>query len=63
MITLPCKCDDRRHDPLTALWHRAYCHWYDHDRAGHRGRARVWGWVADRLVQVGDRLGWPGGAR
>lgn len=60
---LPCKCNDQAHDPLTALWHRSYCAWYDHDRAGHRRRARVWGWVADRLVQVGDLLGWPGGAR
>ncbi|WP_281380807.1 hypothetical protein [Nocardioides panaciterrulae] len=35
----------------TALWHRAYCNWFDHDRAGHNVRAAVWGWLADRLVR------------
>lgn len=32
------------------VWHRAYCNWYDHDRAGHRVRAAAWGFIADRLV-------------
>lgn len=51
----------RHHDPkadgcntLTAgsrRWHGAYCAWYDHDRAGHRLRSLVWGWVADRIVR------------
>ena len=45
----------RRSDPetqgLTRLWHGAYCRWYDHDRAGHGRRARVWGWTADRLCR------------
>lgn len=36
---------------MTNLWHRAYCAWYDHRDAGHRGRAAVWGRVADRLVR------------
>lgn len=36
--------------PMSALWHRAYCRWYDADRAGHRRRAAAWGWVADRLA-------------
>ena len=31
-------------------WHRAYVKWYDHHRAGHRVRAVIWGWVADRIV-------------
>lgn len=47
-----CKCDDREHDTRTALWHRAYCRWYDHDRAGRNRRAAAWGWVADRLVRL-----------
>ncbi|NYD39926.1 hypothetical protein BJZ21_004041 [Nocardioides panaciterrulae] len=46
-----CKCNDGRHDMRTALWHRAYCNWFDHDRAGHNVRAAVWGWLADRLVR------------
>lgn len=37
----------RKGDPsLTgadALWHECYCRWYDHDRAGHKIRAMVWG--------------------
>ena len=53
-----CKCNDRRHSTMTALWHSAYCNWYDHDRAGHRLRATAWGWIADRLVRIGDRIGW-----
>lgn len=35
------------------VWHRAYVRWYDHDRAGHRRRAAVWGWVADRHTAFG----------
>lgn len=35
----------------TRLWHPAYCAWYDQDRAGHRLRAAVWGWIADRIVR------------
>lgn len=54
-----CICPDRRHDTMTALWHRAYCHWHDHHRAGHTLRAAAWGWLADRLVRLGDALGWP----
>lgn len=46
-----CKCNDGSHAAMTALWHRAYCRWYDHDRAGHRVRAAVWGWWADRIVR------------
>lgn len=33
------------------LWHVAYCAWYSHDRAGHRIRAALWGWYADRIVR------------
>jgi hypothetical protein len=55
---MQCTCADQRHDLMTALWHRAYCAWYDHDRAGHRRRASAWGWVADRLVRVGDLVRW-----
>lgn len=43
--------DDQAHTFGTALWHHAYCNWYDRDRAGHRVRAIAWGWVADRLVR------------
>jgi hypothetical protein len=46
-----CKCNDERHDVGTALWHRAYCNWYDHGQRGRGVRARVWGWIADRLVR------------
>lgn len=46
-----CKCDDRQHDTRTALWHRAYCHWYDHRDRGQEFRAAAWGWLADRLVR------------
>lgn len=35
------------------IWHAAYRRWFDHDRSGHATRARVWGWVADRLVLLG----------
>lgn len=48
---MTCVCEDKRHDAGTAVWHRAYCNWYDADRAGHWLRATVWGWVADRLVR------------
>lgn len=54
---MKCACNDEHHDgAATTLWHRAYCRWYDHDRAGHRARAAAWGWIADRLVRVGDRF-------
>ena len=46
-----CKCEDGRHETGTALWHRAYCDWYDHDRAGHKVRAAIFGWIADRIVR------------
>lgn len=38
-------------DKQTDRWHRAYVRWYDHHYAGHRMRAAVWGFIADRLVQ------------
>jgi len=47
-----CICDDRTHPPRQALWHRAFCAWYDHDRAGRRVRARAWGFIADRLAHL-----------
>ena len=47
-----CKCDDRRHPLRVGLWHRAYCTWYDHDRAGNQKRAAAWGWVADRFASL-----------
>ena len=43
----PCRDD---HPFGEGVWHRAYCTWYDHDRAGHRLRAAVWGFFADRIV-------------
>lgn len=43
---------------MIAAWHAAFCRWYDHDRAGHRARAALWGWVADRVANVGDWIGW-----
>ena len=46
-----CKCDDATHTFGTAIWHRAYCNWYDADRAGRSLRASLWGWFADRLVR------------
>lgn len=56
---MKCKCDDGRHDTATALWHRAYCNWCDADRAGHTLRARMWGFVADRVCNLNDRIfGW-----
>lgn len=48
---MKCKCDDGSHQRNTALWHRAYCNWYDRDRAGHRVRAAAWGFIADRLAR------------
>lgn len=48
---MKCKCNDGQHDTKTALWHRAYCAWYDADRGGKRVRAAAWGWIADRLVR------------
>lgn len=46
-----CKCDDRSHTTATALWHRAYCNWYDSDQSGQRVRAALWGFTADRLAR------------
>lgn len=34
------------------IWHAAYARWYDHDKAGHRVRAAIWGWVADRACDI-----------
>jgi hypothetical protein len=48
---LPCICGDGHHEFMTALWHRSFCRWYDHDRAGHQLRAAAWGWLADRLAR------------
>lgn len=48
---MKCKCDDGSHDLGTALWHRAYCNWFDHDRAGRTVRAALYGWLADRIVR------------
>lgn len=47
-----CKCDDKRHEFGTALWHRAYCNWFDADRANQPVRATAWGWIADRLCRL-----------
>lgn len=46
-----CTCSDGRHNFATAVWHRAYCAWYDHRATGHRARAAVFGFVADRLCR------------
>ena len=43
---------------MIRVWHFAFCRWYDHDRAGHPRRAALWGQIADRLVHVGERVGW-----
>ena len=40
---------DRTMDAGTRIWQKAFNAWYDHKQAGHRIRAAVWGWVADRL--------------
>ena len=32
-----------------AIWHAAFCHWYDSRDAGRLVRARMWGRVADFL--------------
>lgn len=34
-----------------AVWHWAYCRWYDAAQAGRRRRARAWGWLADQLMR------------
>ena len=60
---MKCICNDRRHDTWTALWHQAYCRWWDRRDRGHGLRAAVWGWLADRLVVVGDRFHLWGDAR
>ena len=36
---------------INAVWHECYCRWYDHDRAGHRLRAAVWGWATNRAAR------------
>jgi hypothetical protein len=47
-------------------WHRFYCLWYDHRKAGHRVRAAIYGWITDRIAaclkpdvssRVGDAFG------
>jgi hypothetical protein len=48
---MKCRCNDREHDTMTALWHGAYCRWYDHRDRGHEFRGAAWGWIADRLVR------------
>lgn len=35
----------------TRIWHPFYCAWLDHGDAGHRVRAAVYGWIADRLAR------------
>ena len=32
-----------------AIWHAAYCRWYDSHKAGHHTRGRMWGRAADLL--------------
>lgn len=44
---------------MSEVWHGAYIRWYDHREAGHRVRTAVWGWIADRLVNIGDLTRWP----
>jgi hypothetical protein len=34
------------------IWHAAYCRWYDHDAAGHRIRAAIWGVVTDATARL-----------
>ena len=33
----------------SAIWHAAYCRWYDAREAGRLARERMWGRVADLL--------------
>ena len=40
------------------IWHAAYCRWYDHREADNALRAGLWGWTADALCRVLDRIGW-----
>lgn len=47
---MTCTCNDGSHELGTALWHRSYRNWYDHREAGNATRARLWGYIADRLV-------------
>lgn len=42
----------------TRAWHKAFAAWYDHDEAGHRVRAFLWGQTADALVWLFDTIGW-----
>ena len=46
-----CICNDHHDTRIETRWHRAYCRWYDNDRAGHWLRATAWGWWADRLAR------------
>ena len=48
---MKCICNDQRHPLGTAVWHQAYCRWYDQRAAGHRIRAAVFGFLADRVVR------------
>lgn len=43
---------------MIRIYQAAYNRWYDHRAVGHGARAAAWGWVADRLVLIGDRVGW-----
>lgn len=33
------------------MWHAAYVRHYDHQEAGHRVRARIWGVIADAICR------------
>lgn len=41
----------QRYSDCIGIWQSAYVKWYDHDRAGHKVRAGIWGWIADRIVR------------
>lgn len=38
----------------TDFWHVVWSRHYDHRKAGHRIRAAVWGWAADRIINLID---------
>lgn len=42
----------RTEPPASRAWHGAFVRWYDADRAGHRFRARLWGFAADLALKA-----------
>lgn len=40
------------------IWEAAFDRWARHYAENHEVRAALWGWVADRVADLFDRIGW-----